>query len=32
LDMVEPSAALIREPDAAFLHSLGVTFPEDESR
>lgn len=31
LDAVEPVHQLMCEPDAAFLHSLGVAFPEDES-
>lgn len=25
----EPGAGILREPDAKFLHSLGVAFPED---
>ena len=30
LTVVEPNPELMREPDAAFLHTLGVAFPEEE--
>jgi hypothetical protein len=29
-DAIEPTPEFMREPDAAFLHSLGVAFPDDE--
>ena len=31
LDAIQPAPEFMREPDAAFLHSLGVAFPEEDT-